>query len=84
MRNRAPHVARSAAFARGKGVASRLLTHIVAAARSRGYARLSLETGAMPSFQPARDLYARHGFVRCGPFSTYREDPNSVFMTLAL
>ena len=45
-------------------------------------ARLSLETGSWPYFAPARALYARHGFTECGPFGDYREDPNSVFMTL--
>jgi putative acetyltransferase len=69
---------------RGRGVASALLRHIVAAARARGMSRLSLETGSWPYFAPARALYARHGFVECGPFGEYREDPNSVFMTLEL
>ena len=36
----------------------------------------------MAYFLPARALYARHGFVECGPFGDYREDPNSVFMTV--
>jgi hypothetical protein len=53
-------------------------------ARAGGMSRLSLETGAWPYFAPARALYARHGFVECGPFGDYREDPNSVFMTLVL
>ena len=46
--------------------------------------RLSLETGSWPYFLPARALYARHGFVECGPFGDYREDPNSVFLTRTL
>ena len=33
---------------------------------------------------PARRLYERFGFTRCGPFGSYVEDPNSVFMTLEL
>jgi putative acetyltransferase len=71
----------TAEAARGRGVGSAMLRHIMAAARQRGMTRLSLETGAWPYFQPARALYARHGFVECGPFGDYREDPNSVFMT---
>lgn len=67
-----------------RGVASRLLGHVIAEARGRGYARLSLETGAQDHFLPARALYARHGFTVCGPFGSYREDANSVFMTLVL
>jgi putative acetyltransferase len=46
--------------------------------------RLSLETGSWSYFAPARALYARHGFVECGPFGNYRLDPHSVFMTMAL
>ena len=75
---------RTATMHRRRGVARRMLDHIVAEARGRGYARLSLETGAQPAFAPARTLYATAGFVACGPFAGYRDDPNSVFMSLAL
>lgn len=64
-----------------KGVASQMLQHILDEAKRRGYRRLSLETGAMDYFEPARRLYASFGFVQCGPFANYRLDPNSVFMT---
>ena len=74
----------TAEAARGRGVGSAMVRHIIAAARTRGMTRLSLETGSWSYFLPARALYARHGFVECGPFGEYREDPNSVFMTLAL
>ncbi|MBA3343836.1 MAG: GNAT family N-acetyltransferase [Gemmatimonadales bacterium] len=74
----------TAESARGQGVGSALLREIMATARARGMSRLSLETGSWPYFLPARALYARHGFVECGPYGEYREDPNSVFMTLAL
>ena len=66
---------------RGKGVASTLLQHILQEAKLRGYRRISLETGSMPFFEPARNLYTKYGFEYCVPFSTYKEDPNSVFMT---
>jgi len=64
-----------------KGVASKLLKHIVNEATRRGYRRLSLETGSMRYFEPARRLYAKFGFEFCAPFGSYIEDPNSVFMT---
>jgi len=64
-----------------KGVASEMLRHIIDEAKRRGYRKLSLETGAMDYFEPARKLYASFGFQFCGPFATYRLDPNSVFMT---
>jgi len=69
---------------RRRRVGLRLLDHIVSAGRSRGYRRLSLETGSMDAFAPARALYARYGFVVCAPFASYRLDSNSVFMTLDL
>lgn len=74
----------TAAEHRGRGVAAALLLRIIAEARSRSYRRLSLETGAMPAFAPARRLYSRHGFAFCAPFGAYAPDPNSVFMTRAL
>jgi len=74
----------TAEAARGRGIGSAMLRHIMAAARASGMSRLSLETGSWPYFEPARMLYARHGFVECGPFGDYREDPNSVFMTRRL
>lgn len=57
----------TAAAARGRGVGSAMIAHIIAAARTRGLRRLSLETGSMAYFAPARALYARHGFVPCPP-----------------
>jgi putative acetyltransferase len=74
----------TAARQRQGGVGRALLTHVVGEARTRGYRRLSLETGSMAAFAPARALYARFGFVECPPFGDYRLDPNSVFMTLEL
>ena len=75
---------RTAGQARGRGVASELLTVVLAEAKHREYARVSLETGSQDFFAPARRLYARHGFAECGPFGSYVLDPNSVFMTLEL
>ena len=64
-----------------KGVAARLMEHIIEEAGRRGYERLSLETGSMEAFAPAHSLYARFGFEPCGPFADYVEDPYSVFMS---
>lgn len=72
------------AEARGRGLARRLLGHLMAEAGALGFARLSLETGAQPSFAPARALYLAAGFAECGPFEGYGPDPHSVFMTCAL
>jgi len=75
---------RTAAALRGRGVATSMLAHLLAHARALGWGQLFLETGSQPFFAPARALYARHGFVPCGPFTGYREDPASCFMTLKL
>ena len=69
---------------RGTGVATRLLTHALDDARRRGVSRVSLETGSMEFFAPARRFYARSGFVPCEPFGSYVDDPLSSFMTLEL
>ena len=75
---------RTASLHLRKGVAARLLCHILDEARRRSYRRLSLETGSMDAFAPARQLYARFGFQLCDPFVDYVEDPHSVFMTREL
>lgn len=69
---------------RGQGVASQLLRHVLANAAERKLSRISLETGAMEFFAPARSLYKRHGFDQCQPFGSYTEDPHSIYMTRAL
>ena len=69
---------------RRKGAGRALLAHIIDTARARGYQRLSLETGSMDGFLPARKLYESSGFSYCGPFGDYVEDPHSAFMTIRL
>jgi putative acetyltransferase len=75
---------RTASAHRRKGVAARLLEHILEEAKRRKYKRVSLETGSMQAFSPAHRLYARFGFRQCRPFADYIEDPNSIFMTKEL
>ena len=67
-----------------RGVGTRILERLIGEARRRGYRRLSLETGSMEAFAPARRLYGRFGFEECPPFADYRPDPYSVYMTLRL
>jgi len=66
------------------GVASRLLDHVIGAARQRGYRRISLETGTDEFFLPARRLYEKFGFHYCDPFGDYTPSPHNTFMTRAL
>ncbi len=67
-----------------QGVATTLLRHIIGEAKRRGYRRLSLETGSMPYFAPARSLYRNAGFRECAAFEGYKPDPNSCFFTMEI
>ena len=75
---------RTAKSTRKTGIGGVILGHIISVAKERGYKRLSLETGSMDFFIPARKFYEKHGFGYCPPFGDYKEDSNSVFMSLEL
>jgi putative acetyltransferase len=49
-----------------QGAAQAILTELLNLARERGYARVSLETGSTPPFEPAMAMYRRAGFLECG------------------
>lgn len=67
-----------------RGVGAALLEHIIAAARSRGVRRLSLETGSGPAFEPALALYRRRGFVSGEAFGDYTPSAFNQFLHLDL
>jgi putative acetyltransferase len=67
-----------------QGVASRLLDHLLTLARSRGYRRVSLETGSGPAFEPALALYSRRGFQNGSAFGDYESTPFNRFLHLDL
>jgi putative acetyltransferase len=69
---------------RGRGVGRAILLHLLAQARARGYARVSLETGRPAEFLPARRLYESHGFAECPPFADYVLDDFSICLTRTL
>ncbi|MCU1531021.1 MAG: family acetyltransferase [Arthrobacter sp.] len=75
---------RTTVRARGRGIGTLLLTHILEDARQSQFRRLYLETGTQEFFAPARRLYHRHGFTECPPFADYGLDPHSVYMTFKL
>ena len=75
---------RTARAHRRRGVARMMLDHLLAQAQALSYARVSLETGSMAAFEPARALYASAGFQPCLPFADYLPDSNSVFMSREL
>lgn len=67
-----------------RGAARGLLDHIIAAARTRGYRRLSLETGLGGAFAPALGLYARYGFADGERFGEYEANGFNRFLHLTL
>jgi putative acetyltransferase len=67
-----------------RGVAARLLEHLLDEARSRGYSRVSLETGTGEAFEPALALYRRHGFTNGPAFGEYRATAFNQFLHLDL
>jgi putative acetyltransferase len=69
---------------RGKGVGEAMLRHLLAVARARGYARVSLETGRTEAFAPAVALYRKYGFTDCAAFADYVVDSFSQCLSLAL
>lgn len=75
---------RAAPAFRGKGAGQAILAHLMAEASRRGYAWLGLETGRPEPFQPARQLYEKHGFAECPAFGDYVSDEFSLCMSRTL
>ncbi|HEX3392340.1 MAG TPA: GNAT family N-acetyltransferase [Solirubrobacteraceae bacterium] len=72
----------TAEHVRGLGIGRAMLDYLLAVARERGFERVSLETGSMEAFAPARSLYVSAGFASCEQFGDYRRSPNSAYMTM--
>lgn len=67
-----------------KGVARALLDHILDEAATRGYHRVSLETGIGDSFEPALALYRKRGFENGEAFGDYAPGAFNQFLHLGL
>jgi putative acetyltransferase len=74
----------TAQAARRQGVGRAVVEHLLALARERGYRRVSLETGNLDVFAPARALYASLGFRPSPPFGPYVTSGTSACMTIEL
>ena len=74
----------TAEAARRRGIGQAMADHLLGVARARGVSQVSIETGTMAAFAPARSLYASLGFEPCEPFGDYTHSPNSTCMTLWL
>ena len=69
---------------RGKGNGTKVINHLINEAKKLDIKRLSLETGAGDFFLAARKLFSKCGFELCEPFSHYKKDINSIYMTMLI
>ena len=69
---------------RNKGNGLKIINHLINEAKKLNVKRLSLETGAGDFFLSARELFNKCGFKPCEPFSHYKNDVNSVYMTMLI
>jgi len=69
---------------RGKGNGTKVINHLINEAKKLNIKRLSLETGAGDFFLTARKLFTKCGFELCEPFSHYKKDINSIYMTMLI
>lgn len=67
-----------------KGVAARLIRHLIDVAKAQDLKRLYLETHPTARYAAAVKFYVNQGFGYCGPFGDYNDTPHSLFMTLTL
>mgnify|MGYP001369652720 FL=1 len=66
---------------RNKNYGSKVIDHLVDEAKKLKIIRLSLETGAGEFFVPAQKLFNKCGFKECNPFSNYKKNVNSIYLT---
>ena len=69
---------------RGSGSGSKVISHLILEAKKLNIKRLSLETGAGFFFTNARKLFIKSGFKIVEPFSHYKEDINSIYMSMLI
>ena len=69
---------------RKKGYGIEIINHLIGEAKKLKIIRLSLETGAGKFFEPARKLFYKCNFEPCEPFSQYKIDKNSIYLTKLL
>jgi putative acetyltransferase len=67
---------------RGKGLSRRIMQILLYHASEEKIPTIKLETG--PKQIQSIKLYENLGFKRCDPFGDYKQNPNSLFMELAL
>ena len=69
---------------RNKGNGLKVINHLINEAKNLSIKKLSLETGAGKFFQNARKLFTECGFKTSEPFSHYKNDINSIYMSMLI
>ena len=69
---------------RGKGYGQKIISHLIAEAKELKIKKISIETGSGEFFKSARRLFKNFGFEKCEPFSHYKTDANSCYMSLEI
>ena len=69
---------------RSKGNGTKVINHLINEAKKLNIKRLSLDPGSGDFFVTARKLFNKCGFKPCKPFSHYKKDPNSTYMTMLI
>ena len=69
---------------RGKGYGKKIISHLIAEAKELKIKKISIETGSGEFFKSARRLFKNFGFEKCEPFSHYKTDVNSCYMSLEI
>ena len=69
---------------RKQGQGINVINHLINEAKKLKIKKLSIETGAGDFFIPARKLFQKTGFTKCEPFAHYKEDVNSVYLTMII
>ena len=69
---------------RKQGQGINVINHLINEAKKLKIKQLSIETGSGDFFIPARKLFKKTGFTVCEPFAHYKEDVNSVYLTMII
>ena len=67
-----------------RGYGKKIISHLIAEAKELKIKKISIETGSGKFFKSARKLFKNFGFEKCEPFSHYKADANSCYMTLEI
>ena len=69
---------------RNSGNGLKVINHLINEAKNLSIKKLSLETGAGEFFLNARKLFTECGFKISEPFSHYKNDINSIYMSMLI